>query len=113
MTRQTFKVGDRVRVKTSIGNGMVGGGKEGVIIKDNPYGMRWMYEVSLNNGGDCFFNPEHLEHLTKTLDNLVEGDVVVDKDDTDDIMTVLHVLKPGLYVLVDSDEATMIYNALG
>jgi hypothetical protein len=110
MTWQTFKVGDRVRVKTSIGKGMVGAGKEGVIIRDRLYSSRWMYEVSLDNGGDYFFNFEHLEPLPKTLDTLTEGDVVVDKDDTDDTMTVEHVLKPGLYVLLDSDNDTGLYN---
>ncbi len=52
-----------------------------------------------------------LELLSKTLNDLVKGDVVVDKDDTDDTMTVEHVLKPGLYVLLDSDEDTLLYNA--
>jgi hypothetical protein len=110
MKQQTFKVGDRVRIKTNISSDIYGRGKIGVITDDHN-SIDWPYRVRFDDGKNDCFMADHLEHLMKTLDNLVEGDVVVDKDDTDDIMTVLHVLKPGLYVLVDSDEATMIYNA--
>ena len=49
-----------------------------------------------------------MELLPKTLDDLVEGDVVVDKDDTDDTLTVAHVLKPGLYVIEDDGALPLV-----
>ncbi len=36
---------------------------------------------------------------------------MVDKDDTDDTMTVMHVLKNGLYVIVDDDGGPQLYTA--
>lgn len=33
---------------------------------------------------------------------------MVDKDDTDDTMTVVHVLKPGLYVIEDDDAVPLL-----
>lgn len=114
MTQQTFKPGDRVRIIRQpshfIDNCV---GKTGTIGdmwweggKNRCYTVMYDNELTSNS-----YPADHLELLSKTLNDLVKGDVVVDKDDTDDTMTVEHVLKPGLYVLLDSDEDTLLYNA--
>ncbi len=110
MSQQTFKVGYRVRVKTSISSCIKGCGKTGVITDDR-YALDWPYRVQFDDGGDDCFKSEHLELFSKTLDNLIEGDVVADKHDTDDTMAVTHVLKPGLYVMSDYDEEPWLYTA--
>ncbi len=110
MTQQTFKIGDRVRVKTNISSDLHGRGKTGVITT-NHHTIDWAYIVQFDNGGQDYFKSEHLEHLMKNLDTLTEGDVVVDKDNITDTMTVLHVLKPGLYVMSNDDEDTLLYSA--
>ncbi len=112
MTRQTFKAGDRVRVKTSISSLITDRGKTGVVTNDHS-SIDWPYKVQFDDGGHNYFKSEHLELLSKTLDDLTIGDVVVDKADADDSMTVAHVLKPGLYVLLDGDgdEEPRLYTA--
>ncbi len=112
MTQQTFKVGDRVRIKTSTTLRIRGCGKTGVITIDY-YEINWPYKVQFDDGTYDCFRAEHLEHQIKTLDNLIEGDVVVDKDDTEDTMTVAHVLKPGLYAMTgdDYEEPLLLYTA--
>jgi len=115
MTQRQFKPGDRVRIMGQpshfIGNYV---GKTGAI------GDRWMgadkaalYTVMYDHEfGSNTYPAEYLKLLPKTLNDLIEGDVVLDKDDTDDTMTVVHVLKPGLYVIEDDDaEPLLLYTA--
>ncbi len=109
MTQQTFKVGDRVRVKdtSSLEAGSIGR------IVEVTDGEIFNRNHCVIFGGDrkFLYRASDLKLLPKTLDNLVEGDVVVDKDDTDDTMTVAHVLKPGLYVIADDEEEPQLYTA--
>lgn len=107
MAQQTFKPGDKVRVKTNISSCIMDLGMTGVI-KDDHYSIEWPYWVQLDDGKCNCFKSEHLEPARKTLDDLVEGDVVVDKDDTDGTLTIAHVLKPGLYVIEDDDALPLV-----
>jgi len=115
MTQQTFKVGDRVKLMRDISNhhyysianvGMIGR----VADKENPNGL---IKIAWDNlgGRQYFVYARDLDLSPKTLNDLTEGDVVVDKDDTDDTMTVAHVLKPGLYVMADDEEEPQLYTA--
>jgi len=118
MTRQTFKVGDKVKLArvnpSPDGYIFTTVGMTGKVVDPDGYfnggsGVKVAWDQLDGNSHRVY--RDHLELLHKTLDNLVEGDVVVDKDDADNTMTVDYVLKPGLYVLLDSDEDTLLYNA--
>ena len=116
MTQQTFKVGDRVRIMRQpahfIGNYV---GKTGTVGDRLTGGDKAaLYRVMCDHEfGSNTYPAEYLKLLPKTLNDLVEGDVVVDKDDTDDTLTVAHVLKPGLYVMADDDaEPLLLYTAI-
>ena len=115
MTQQTHKVGDRVKLMRDISSqhyysytnvGMTGR----VTGKEHPNGL---IEVAWDNlgGRQHLVHAKDLDLSPKTLNDLVEGDVVVDKDVSEDTMTVAHVLKPGLYVMLDDDEEPWLYTA--
>lgn len=64
-----------------------------------------LYYRNTRNNWSCFtcIKPEHLAPLSDNpLDNLAEGDVVVDEEK--DERTVLYVLKPGLYIMSEWNE---------
>jgi hypothetical protein len=108
---QKFKKGDRVRIIPSAASySSCRIGQTGIIMQEK-MGQSYDNRVQFCDGEWTSYKSEDLELLPKTLDNLVEGDVVVDKDDTDDTMTVAHVLKPGLYVIADDEEEPQLYTA--
>jgi len=111
MTQHAFKPGDRVRIKSSaVGYSSHRIGQIGIIVEEK-MGQSYDNCVQFCDGAWSSYKSEHLELFSKALDNLTEGDVVVDKDDTDDTIAVTHVLKPGLYVMSDYDEEPWLYTA--
>jgi len=110
---QKFKKGDRVRIIPSAASYSSCRIRQTGIIMQEKMGQSYDNRVQFCDGEWTSYKSEDLELLPKTLDNLIEGDVVVDKDDTDDTMTVAHVLKPGLYVMIDDEdnEQPILYTA--
>lgn len=113
MTQQTFKVGDRMKLArvnpSPDGYFSTTVGMTGKLV-DKCFNGRFDVNVAWDqlDGRICGVYSEHLQLLPDTLYTLVEGDVVVDKDDTGDTMTVAHVLKPGLYVLEDGGTVPLV-----
>lgn len=113
MTQQRFKVGQRVRIIKSTPS-TYDGEIARIVRVDNDH-IHVDIDLDGSMGGWMIYTDgtqgDKVQLLPKTLDNLVEGDVLVDKDDTSDTMTVEHVLKPGLYVLSNADDDSLLYNA--
>ncbi len=107
MTQQ-YKKGDRVKVVrgeyyiTKVGT-------TGTVEDDYDSNRVWVR--SDVNGNRYDLPKDHLAILVKTLDTLAEGDVVKSESAFSPDQTVIHVLKPGLYILEGSDEDTVLYSA--
>lgn len=116
MTQRQFKKGDRVRLArcnpSPDGYVITRIGMTGQIVEEM-YRIEDRSKIKVSwdqlEGRHLSVYAEHLEPLSKTLDTLTEGDVVVENDDTGKYrLTVLHVLKPGLYVTVDGNGITSV-----